>query len=216
MQTLEYNVGDDEELAEILKRVRTKVDCGEIGENDFSRIHAEMVRQKKLLHSRSEAELPDGVLTSEEFIFILEKEIARARRYAAVFSALAFSLVSAKPQVKDLEQVITKETVLCVALNLLAKTFRDADFVGQIGNNKIVALLPMIGPADGRKALNRVMRVLHANPLQVGPVPVQIRIAGVLASCNGEQQITAQQFSKQLSDRLNDMAARLKNIQNLI
>lgn len=174
-----------------------------------------MIRQKTLLHARNEADIPDGVLTSDELIFILKKEIARARRYTPGFSALAFSLVSAKPQVRDMEQVITKEAVMGAALERLVKTFREVDFIGQIGKNKIVVLLPMIGPVDGKKALDRVMKVLHATPLKIGPVPVQVRIAGVMASCNGEQAITAQEFAKQLSNQLIGMVTRLKNIQVL-
>jgi hypothetical protein len=217
MQTLEFNVGDDEELAEILQRVRAKVDGGEIGDNDFSSIHAEIMIQRKLMRAGDESEIPEGILTSEDFIFYLGKEIERARRYSAVFTVLAFSLVSAKPQAGDGDapQTVTKQAVMRAALERLARAFRQVDFIGQIGKNKIVALLPMTEPAAGKKALARVMRLLNAKPLQVEAAAVRVRMAGVAASYDGEQAISAHEFAKHISVQLFDMVSRLKNIQVL-
>ncbi len=216
LQTLEHSVGDDEELDEILKAVRNKVEAGEIEENNFSQIHAEINRQKKRLEEESEGiDVPEGVLSSSELMFILDKEIARAERYNAPFSALAFSFVNAKPKIKALDGLVTTEGVMTAALEKLVSTIREVDYIGQIGKNKMVALLPMIDYPAAKKALGRVMSLLHAEPLKVNEVPIELRVAGVVAQYDAEQKLSAQVFAKQLSNQLMDMVSRVKNIQVL-
>lgn len=216
LQTLEHNVGDDEELEEILRSVRAKVDEGEIEENNFSEIHMEINRQKKELEKLAEdADMPDGVLSRNELIFILEKEIARANRYNAPFSAMAFSFVNAKPQMKALENLITTELVMSAALEKLVSTIREVDYIGQIGKNKMVALLPMVALPAAKQALRRVTNLLHNEPLLVKEVPVKLRVAGVVAEFDADQTPEAHVFAKKLSNQLMDMVSRIKNIQVL-
>ncbi len=216
LQTFEHNVGDDEDLGNILKTVRAKVEAGEIEENNFSQIQAEINRQSMRLKAESDSiELPDGVLKPDELIFVLDKEIARANRYDAPFSALAFSLIKAKPKMKSLAKVITTEAVMVATLEKLSSVIREVDYIAQIGNNKMVALLPMLDDAEAKKALSRVMNLFHAEPLKVHGVPVQLRLAGVSAAYDSEQKLDAQGFAKQITNQLMDMVARVKNIQVL-
>jgi GGDEF domain-containing protein len=216
LQTLEQSVPDDEELSEILRTVRTKVEAGDIGENDFSRIHAEIISEKERLNSLEDGESdPEGVLNPDELMFIIEKEIARANRYDAPFSALAFSFVAAKPKIKALKSLITTEAVMHAALDKMTNTVREVDYIGRIGKNKIVALLPMIGLDEAKKALDRVMNLLHSHPLDVHGVPVYLRVAGVVSKFNPDQTPDTSAFAKQLSNQLMDMVARVKNIQVL-
>jgi hypothetical protein len=216
LQTLEQSVSDDEELAEILKVVREKVESGDIDENDFSRIHAEIVSQKELTKTAADGlPIPDGVLNPDELMFIIDKEIARANRYDAPFSALAFSFVAAKPKMKALRSLINTEAVMHAALEKMTTTLREVDYIGQIGKNKIVALLPMIEQGKAKQALNRVMNLLHSQPLNVQGVPVYLRVAGVASAFDPERTPDTGTFAKQLSNQLMDMVARVKNIQVL-
>ncbi len=216
LQTIEHHIGDDESMAEILKAVRAKVEAGEIEENNFSAIQLEIDRQKKLLAAQAEdQEKPEGVLSPRELIFILEKEIARANRYQAPFSALAFSFISIKPKMKALEDLISEEAVMNAALEKMVGTIREVDYVGQSGKNKMVALLPMQSRAEAKLALGRIMNLLNNAPLMVNEVPVNIRVAGVFAEFNQENTPSAQAFAKTLTNQLSDMVYRLKNIQVL-
>ncbi|MFZ1985839.1 MAG: hypothetical protein WAU91_15590 [Desulfatitalea sp.] len=215
LQTLEHNVGEDEELAAVLKSVRTKVEAGEIEENNFSQIHEEINRHKGTCRGGAEESMSEGVLDSEDLMFILEKEIARTKRYGAPFSALAIAFVTAKPKMKSLEVIITNDAVVEAALKKLASTFRAVDYIGQIGRNKMLALLPMAGPEEARKALARVLRLLHGAPLEVNGVPVHLRVAGVVAAYDATQVLDAKAFAKNLFNQLADMVARVKNIQVL-
>ncbi|MEJ2157818.1 MAG: hypothetical protein P8X96_21010, partial [Desulfobacteraceae bacterium] len=216
LQTIEHNIGDDESMAEILKAVRAKVEKGEIEENNFSEIHLEIDRQKKMLAVQAESqEKPEGVLSPKELLFILEKEIARANRYDAHFSALAFSFVDIKPKMQALKNLISDEAVANAALEKMVNTIREVDFVGQAGKNKLVALLPMQAYAEAKQALGRIMNLLNNEPLMVNEVPVKLRVAGVAAEFDPERAATAQAFAKTLTNQLSDMVYRLKNIQVL-
>ncbi len=216
LQTLEHSVDEDEALSEILKLVRTKVETGDIEENNFSQIDAEITRQRSRLKNKEKTnEIPEGVLNSGELMFLLEKEIARANRYNAPFSALALSFVSATPKMKALREMVATDAIMAAALEKLAGTIREVDYIGQIGKNKMVAILPMIAYPAAKSALGRVMNMLHAKPLRVHDVPVELRVAGVAAEFKADQTPDARTFAKQLSNQLMDMVARIKNIQVL-
>ncbi len=216
LQTLEHNVSEDEELSNILKIVREKVDAGEIEENNFSQINQEINRQREASRSRmEETPMPEGVLTSEDLMFILEKEIARTRRYGAPFSVLALAFVSAKPKTKSEEGNITNEIVLHSAMDILSKTFREVDYIGQIGKNKILSLLPMASETNAKQALSRVLKALHGKPLVVNGTEVQLRVAGITATYESDSKLDVKTFTKNISTNLADMVSRVKSIQVL-
>ncbi len=215
LQTLEHNVSGDEELAEILRAVRAKVDEGEVDENNFRQIHEEIERLKISRENEDEHTMPDNVLTSEEIMFELEKEIARVKRYGLPFSALALAFVEAKPMTKSQAKSITQEAVYKAALEKLAATFREVDDIGRIGKSRILVLLPMTYPDEGKQALARILRLLHAEPLDVGGIPVQLRAAGVSSGYEAEKMNDARSFAQHLHHQLTDLVARIKNIQVL-
>ena len=215
LETLEQSVSEHDELGEILKIVRNKVEAGDIDENDYKKIQAEISHQKQLIKEReANRAMPTGVIKAAAMAFILEKEIARANRYDYAFSALAFSIVHIKPQAKvPAGVVIDNEVLIEAVLAMLAETFREVDIVGQLGKNTIVAVLPLITREDSKKALNRVMTVLQGDPIDVAGVPVAFKFAGIAITFDGEHTPDAKSFIRVMSGRLQDMASRLKNIQ---
>ena len=122
LQTLEQSVSEHDELGEILKIVREKVETGEIDENDYKRIQDEISNQKQLIKEReTNRVMPTGVIKASAMAFILEKEIARANRYDYSFSALAFSMVRIKPRVKVKAGVINNEILMESVLALFGR-----------------------------------------------------------------------------------------------
>jgi hypothetical protein len=217
LQTLEQSVSEHDELGEILKIVREKVETGEIDENDYKRIQDEISNQKQLIKEReTNRVMPTGVIKASAMAFIMEKEIARANRYDYSFSALAFSMVRIKPRVKVKAGVINNEILMESVLALLAETFREVDILGQLGKNTIVALLPLISREDSKKALNRVMKILQDDPINIKGVPVDFRFAGIAITFDGQHTPDTKSFIRVLSGRLQDMANRLKNIQSFM
>ncbi|MDX2453934.1 hypothetical protein, partial [Desulfosarcina sp.] len=217
LQTLEQSVSEHDELGEILKIVRTKVEAGEIDENDYKKIQDEIAGQKQLIKDKeANRVMPTGIIKASAMAFILEKEIARANRYDYSFSALAFSMVRIKPQAKVPAGAINNEILIEAVLALLAETFREVDIVGQLGKNTIVAVLPLISREDSKKALNRVMKVLQDTPIDVKGIPVDFKFAGIAISFDGEHTPDGKSFIRVMSGRLQDMANRLKNIQSFM
>lgn len=217
LQTLEQSVSEHDELGEILKIVRSQVDAGTIDENDYKSIQKEISRQKQLIKEReADRVMPIGVIKAGAMAFILEKEIARANRYDYTFSALAFSMVRIKPRAKLPAGGNTNKALMEAVLATLARVFREVDIVGQLGKNTIVAVLPMIGRDDSKKALNRVMKVLQGDPIEVRGVAVDFKFAAIAITFDGQHTPDIKSFIRVMSGRLQDMANRLKNIQSLM
>ncbi len=217
LQTLEQSVSEHDELGEILKIIRTKVEAGEIDENDYKKIQDEISRQKKLIKEKeTNRVMPTGVIKAAAMAFILEKEIARANRYEYSFSTLAFSMVRINPRAKVPAGAINSEILMEAVLAMLSETFREVDIVGQLGKNTIVAVLPLISRDDSKKALVRVMKILQESPIKVNGIPVDFKFAGIAITFDGQHTPDVKSFIRVMSSRLQDMANRLKNIQSFM
>ena len=217
LQTLEQSVSEHDELGQILKIVREKVDAGEIDENNYKKIQDEISFQKKRLREKeAQRVMPTGVIKANAMAFILDKEIARANRYPYSFSILAFSMVRIAPRSKVPAGVINNEILVEAVLALLAETIREVDIVGQMGKNTIVVVLPMIEREESKKALNRLTTALQGEPIDVNGYPIDIKFAGIAMTFDGEHTPDSKSFVRVMSGRLQDMANRLKNVQSFI
>jgi hypothetical protein len=217
LQTLEQSVSEHDELGQILKIVRQKVDEGKIDENNYKKIQDEISFQKKRLREKeANRVMPTGVIKANAMAFILEKEIARANRYPYTFSILAFSMVRVVPRSKIPAGAINNEILMEAVLAFMAETIREVDIVGQMGKNTIVILLPMVEREASKKALNRVMAILQGDPIDVNGHPIDLKFAGIAMTFDGEHTPDSKSFVRVMSGRLQDMANRLKNIQSFI
>ena len=93
--------------------------------------------------------------------------------------------------------------------------FREVDIIGQIGKNKFVIVLPTIDLENGKKALGRILRQMHARPLSVGGIDVELRLAGVVTGYDPQLTTDASAFAKLMVNQLTEMVTRVKNIQVL-
>ncbi len=216
LQILEQSVGENEELGEILTIVRSKVKSEEIDENDFKEIYSEINKQKQIKREQeAKKKMPPGVLKSQAIKFVIKKEISRASRYDLPFSALAFSVIKAKPKTGDRADAITQQAVMDAILHRLADILREADIIGQLGKNKMIGLLPMTMQSDAKLALRRTMRLLHSDPIEVGGIPLTVKIAGVSTTFDADRMTDGSVFMQAMSNELTEMVVRVKNIQEL-
>ncbi len=216
LQILEQSVGENEELGEILTIVRSKVKSEEIDENDFKEIYSEINKQKQIKREQeAKKKMPPGVLKSQAIMFVIKKEISRASRYDLPFSALAFSVIKAKPKTGDTADAITQQAVMDAILHRLADILREADIIGQLGKNKMIGLLPMTMQSDAKLALRRTMRLLHSDPIEVGGIPLTVKIAGVSTTFDADRMTDGSVFMQAMSNELTEMVIRVKNIQEL-
>ncbi len=216
LQILEQSVGENEELGEILTIVRSKVKSEEIDENDFKEIYSEINKQKQIKREQeAKKKMPPGVLKSQAIMFVIKKEISRASRYDLPFSALAFSVVKAKPKTGGPADAITQQAVMDAILHRLADILREADIIGQLGKNKMIGLLPMTMQSDAKLALRRTMRLLHSDQIEVGGIPLTVKIAGVSTTFDADRMTDGSVFMQAMSNELTEMVIRVKNIQEL-
>jgi GGDEF domain-containing protein len=216
LQILEQSVSENEELGQILKVIRSRTESEEVDENDFGQIYSEIVKEKqRRLEQEAKKKLPPGVLKSQQLIFFIKKEISRAKRYGMPFTVLSFSVVRAKPKKKVSSNAITQKALMDAILSRLANTLRESDVVGELGKNKLAALLPMTTQKEARTALRRSMKALHAEPIEVNGIPVALKMAGVATAFDTDRKPDEEAFIQTMSNELTDMIVRVKNIHEL-
>jgi hypothetical protein len=217
LQTLEQSVSENEELGKVLKTVRKKVEDGEVDENDFKQIYAEIINEKqKKLDKEEKRKAPPGILKAESLLLMIEKEILRSIRYSTPFSTLAFSLVNAKPETSIPKGAVTQQTLMDAVIEKLSLVARSADIFGQLGKSQIVAILPMTAKDEGRIALRRCLKSIHSGPVEVEGFPISVRVAGVATGFDELETPNMRKYMKTLSSKLTDQTSRVKNIQSLM
>jgi len=213
LETLERGVSEDEDLGEILKIIRKKVESEEIDENDFDEIYPEMVKQEQLRKSENDRKaLSTGVMRDQMLMAFVDKEIARAKRYGTTLSALGFTVVKAKAKTKSQPGQIRTRDVIDALLNQLVEIFRTPDIVGELRKNHFIVLLPMTHRGQAKVALDRAMKIFHLKPIDVDGIALEIKVAGVVADIDLRDAAKASSLADQLSAQLTDMATRIGNL----
>jgi hypothetical protein len=213
LETLERGVSENEDLGEILKIIRTKVEAEEIDENDFDEIYPEMVKQEQLRKSENDRKaLSTGIMRDQMLMVFVDKEIARAKRYGTTLSALGFTVVKAKAKTKSQPGQIRTRDVIDALLNQLVEIFRTPDIVGELRKNHFIVLLPMTHRGQAKVALDRAMKIFHLKPIDVDGIALEIKVAGVVADIDLKDAAKASSLADQLSAQLTDMATRIGNL----
>jgi GGDEF domain-containing protein len=88
------------------------------------------------------------VLNREIFLYLLDLEVKRARRYQNFFCVLILKLVqlSSKENGNGLHNCYNQLS------HLLREEFRESDILGSLGENKLAALLPYADGSAGGQA----------------------------------------------------------------
>ena len=213
LETLEQGVSEDEDLGDILKIIRHKVESQEIDENDFDQIYPEIVKQERLRKSENDRKgLSLGIIQDQMLMTVVDKEIARAKRYETPLSALGFTLVKAKTKRNSPAGQIKTRDVIDVLLHKLAEIFRTPDIIGQIRKNKFMVMLPMTHRGKADVALRRAMKILHLKPIEVDGFILEIKVAGVVADIDMKEITSASILVEHLSSQLTEMATRIGNL----
>ncbi|MBN2418276.1 MAG: hypothetical protein JXL81_02745, partial [Deltaproteobacteria bacterium] len=185
LQTFERGVSEEEELGQVLKIIRKKAEAGEIDENDFVQIYTEITRQEQLRKSATEQKSgPSGIVREQMLMTYLDKEIARAKRFKTSLSVIGFTLVKAKAKNAAESKQIKTQDIMNTLLQKLVEIFRSPDIIGEVRKNHFIVMLPMTHYGQANIALRRTMKILHLNPLDVGGLAIEIKVAGVAVDVN--------------------------------
>ncbi len=217
LEILEQSVGEKEELAEILKVVRSKIQSDGIDENDFGLIYSEIAKETQRRREKdANKKMPPGILKTQGLMYVINKEIARAKRYDLPFSLLSFSAVKAKLENGAPVGTIKEQDLMDAILHRLSETLRDSDIIGQLRKNVLIALLPLTVHKEARLALRRCLKALHAEPITINGVLLSVTITGTAIGFDADETSDINALLKALWGQLGEMALRVKNIQQFM
>jgi GGDEF domain-containing protein len=217
LEILEQSVSEKEELAEILKAVRSKIQSDGIDENDFGLIYSEIAQEtQRRREQEANKKMPPGTLKAQGLMYIINKEIARAKRYDLPFSLLSFSAVKAKLEKQASVGKIKEQDLMDAILQRLSQVLRDSDVIGQLRKNVLVALLPQTMHKEARLALRRCLKALHAEPITINGALINVKITGAAIGFDAEETSDINALLKALWSQLGEMALRVKNIQQFM
>jgi hypothetical protein len=213
LNMLEQTVSGNAELREALSTVRAKFEAERIDPNDFGRIHTEILDQmQKRRRRRPKGKTRPGLLQPQGVMYLIEKEIARAKRYKVPFSILCFSTVTRQPHGLQPEGAMAPHDLIEAILNKLAIILRDADELGHLEKGTMVALLPMTASKQAKSVLRRCLKVLNSEPVSVDGVPASPNITGIAHGFDPSMRLDVNAFVKAALHELEHTIARVKNL----
>jgi hypothetical protein len=226
LQILEESVEEGDELKEIIDKIRSNLKEKGIDESDYQKISEEITKAKPGLKKKPEAKpsatarqltkgLPAGVLNRKSILYFIEKEIFRSLRYDTPFSMITFSILRATPRQPVRKGSITREHINKAVMEKLVSLVRVTDLIGYLDKTKIVSVMPMTEEKFGRKAMARVMKILHSDDYYIGEIPIEIKLVAQVTGFDKDRTDNLKAFIKRAETDILNMANRLKNIQSL-
>jgi hypothetical protein len=224
LQLFEKSVEGDAALKPILEKVRSSLQAKGIDENDYQKIYeeisksptvAEKIPKPKPVVRPPQKGLPPGVLNRKSLLFFIEKEILRSHRYDTPFSIITFSILRATPRKPVRKGSITREHITNAVLQKLVSLFREVDIIGYLDKTKMIAVLPMTEEKFGRKAMARVMKLLHEDDYYIGEAAIEIKFVAQVTAFDSDRTDNLKAFMRRAETDILNMANRLKNIQSL-
>ena len=141
-----------------------------------------------------------GILNRQEFGRLLEKEMARASRYASPLSLIMYDLDHFK-RINDRFGHNAGDDVLKTVAGLVGECLRDTDLHGRWGGEEFMVLLPETGLAAAGKVAEKLRRAIADHRFE-GP-------GGVTASF-GVAQMVPGEDSRSLAQRVDEALYRAK------
>jgi GGDEF domain-containing protein len=215
--SLEAGTAEDDDLTQILAKVRSGLRARGVEENNFQEIYRELIKGKIAWKKQQEKkELPGGVLNRSSILFFVEKEMQRALRYGTPFSVVLFALIRAVPREKVPAGALQQKEVYQAAVERLAQVIRDPDMVGTLDPSRMLWLLPMTMPNDVQTARERILGELHRHIYTVNGVPLKVRLASAVMDFSHEEMPSLKTFLNRAERKLHEMVVRLRNIRELM
>lgn len=216
-QMLEESVEEGDELQKILAQVRKGIENSSIDENNFQQIRDEILKIKaQRKKQKTKKDLPNGVLNYINTLLFIEKEINRTLRYGTPFSTITFSVIDLKPEKPIPAGTVNNNDISQSIMGELVNHLRESDIVGILNKKMIVVLLPMTDGKNARIALHRIRKKLHADPIFIKDIPVAVRFAGAVTSCDPESIPDLQAYLTAAENNHNELVIRLTNLRDLM
>jgi GGDEF domain-containing protein len=97
----------------------------------------------------------------------------------------------------------------------MAKAFRDTDIVGILDKRRIIVILPMTKETESKIAMRRILRQIHAEPVQINAIPLAVQFAGVVTVFDKDRTPTLKDYIRRVESDIFEMVERLRNVQTI-
>ena len=138
--------------------------------DQFIKTVAQNVSDKKVVT------LPSRILSSNNIIFLLDREIKQNQRYKTPFSTIVISIKKLVDEKKQ-EVVADKLRILSQIFIITKKLLRDIDLIGSLddlGKESIFILLSMTDPDGARVVKRRIYDKVTARKFSIGKEKISI------------------------------------------
>ena len=159
-------------------------------------------------------QIPNGILDRKHTLFFIDKEIARYIRYKTKFAVVVFAIHMLRAR-KKTKAPLSRNAVMNMVLERLARIFRDTDIPGMLNDDKILVVLPMVSGLDARKAQSRILKAVHEQPYELDGIPLRVKLAGITSVFDIDVTPTRRDFIARIDSDITDMLMRLQNIQSI-
>lgn len=100
-----------------------------------------------------------GLLNTRGLTSLLEEEIARTKRYRHPFT-IAYIDIDNFKAINDSKGHCAGDAILCKLANIITTSFRESDYIGRIGGDEFVCLLPETKQPDAKVVFDKLQRNL--------------------------------------------------------
>ena len=228
LEIFEEDADEEGELKALLQKVRSSVEDKGLDANDFEQIHevaSEVMTpyQKQPSPAATPASntaaplkviVPKGILKHNSALYMLEKEVARSGRYKTPFSILMLTIYEIVPDIQVDADTIPETGVMSLILEKLTPHIRESDIFGLLDNNKVIVILPMTNKEKSRKAMGRLLRIIHEERYIYDDIPLTVKLAGASIPFDADVTPSLKDYLNRAESEINDMAIRLKNVQS--
>ena len=219
---LEESVEEGEELHHIFKQIRLSIDERDIDENNFQQLYGEIQRLRKL-QEKGEAQskpekkekLHQGLLSYNNTVLFIEKEVSRSLRYETPFSVMTVSIEKIVPKQAVPRGSINGQQINKFVTDELIYILRDADLVGILTKKIIIVLLPMTDNRNAKMAMSRILKGLNSKNFTINDISLSVKFAGVVTSFDADETPDSTSFIQAAEKEHNDFLIRLRNVQDL-
>lgn len=101
-----------------------------------------------------------GLLNTRGLTSLLEEEIARSRRYKHPFT-IAYIDIDNFKAINDSKGHCEGDVILCKLAKIITKSFRESDYIGRIGGDEFVCLLPETKQPDAKVVFDKLHKNLN-------------------------------------------------------
>jgi diguanylate cyclase (GGDEF)-like protein/PAS domain S-box-containing protein len=152
-----------------------------IGYHGISRDISEKKRMLEKLHQQATMDDLCQIPNRRHFMHLAEKELQRAKRYHHPLSIVAIDFDNLK-KINDTYGHLAGDRALCVFSKIVQTLIRDIDFVGRLGGDEYLIMLPETESHHAYHVVERIYHVLDASPIFFKGEHFKIAISSGIAS----------------------------------